>query len=193
MTLGYATLTAPFAGLVLERKADPGSLATPGAPLLTLEREGHLRLEASIDESRLGLVRIGESVAVQIDGLNRTVSGRVDEIVPSVDPATRTLTAKIDLPGLPDLRTGMFGRAVFAAGSREAILVPQTAVLERGQIRSVHVVEGDTARLRFVTIGESRDNWREILSGLAAGEKVIVAPPSLLADGGRVSIQETAK
>ena len=151
VTLGYATLTAPFAGLVLERKADPGSLATPGAPLLTLEREGHLRLEASIDESRLGLVRIGESVAVQIDGLNRTVSGRVGEIVPSVDPATRTLTAKIDLPGLPDLRTGMFGRAAFAAGSREAILVSQTAVLERGQIRSVHVVEGDTARLRFVT------------------------------------------
>jgi membrane fusion protein, multidrug efflux system len=193
VTLGYATLTAPFAGLVTERKADPGSLATPGAPLLTLEREGNLRLEASIDESRLGLVRIGESVAVEIDGLNRTVSGRVGEIVPSVDPATRTLTAKIDLPGLPDLRTGMFGRAVFVAGSREAVLVPELAVLERGQIRSVHVVEGDTARLRFVTLGESRGNRREILSGLTAGEKVIVAPPSLLADGGRVSIQETAK
>ena len=154
VTLGYATLTAPFAGLVMERKADPGSLATPGAPLLTLEREGNLRLEASIDESRLGLVRIGASVAVEIDGLNRTVSGRVGEIVPLIDPATRTLTAKIDLPGLPGLRTGMFGRAVFAAGSREAVVVPQSAVLERGQIRSVHVVEGDTARLRFVTLGE---------------------------------------
>jgi multidrug efflux pump subunit AcrA (membrane-fusion protein) len=87
----------------------------------------------------------------------------------------------------------MFGRAVFAAGSREAVVVPQSAVLERGQIRSVHVVEGDTARLRFVTLGESRGNWREILSGLTAGENVIVAPPSLLADGGRVAIQEIAK
>jgi len=192
VALSYATLAAPFAGLVTERKADPGSLATPGAPLLTLEREGSLRLEASIDESRLGLARIGESVAVEIDGLNRTVSGRVGEIVPSVDSATRTFTAKIDLPGLPGLRAGMFGRADFAAGKREAVLVPQSAVLERGQIRSVHVVEGDTARLRFVTLGEAQGNWREILSGLTAGERIIVAPP-LLADGGRVAIQEAAK
>jgi multidrug efflux pump subunit AcrA (membrane-fusion protein) len=193
VALGYATLAAPFAGLVTERKADPGSLATPGAPLLTLEREGNLRLEASIDESRLGLARIGESVAVDIDGLNRTVSGRVGEIVPSVDPATRTFTAKIDLPALPGLRAGMFGRAAFAAGEREALLVPQSAVLERGQIRSVHVVEGDTAHLRFVTLGEARGNWREILSGLTAGEKIIVAPPPLLADGGRVAIQQAAR
>src|SRR5262245_38540419 len=82
VALGYATLSAPSAGLVTERKADPGSLATPGAPLLTLEREGNLRLETSIDESRLGLARTGESVAVEIDGLNRTVSGRIGEIVP---------------------------------------------------------------------------------------------------------------
>src|SRR5215831_17933368 len=65
VSLGYATLAAPFAALVTERKADPGSLATSGSPLLTLERDGNPRLEASIDESRLGLVRIGESVAVE--------------------------------------------------------------------------------------------------------------------------------
>ena len=193
VALGYATLTAPFAALVTERKADPGSLATPGAPLLTLEREGNLRLEASIDESRLGLVRVGESVAVEIDGLNRTVSGRVAEVVPSVDAATRSFTVKIDLPALPGLRSGMFGRAGFAAGKRGALLVPQSAVLERGQIRSVYVVEGDTARLRFVTLGEGRDDQREVLSGLTAGERIIVTPPPLLADGARVAIQEAAK
>ena len=193
VALGYATLTAPFAALVTERKADPGSLATPGAPLLTLEREGNPRLEASIDESRLGLVRVGESVAVEIDGLNRTVSGRVAEIVPSVDAATRSFTVKIDLPALPGLRSGMFGRAGFAAGKREALLVPQSAVLERGQIRSVYVVEGDTARLRFVTLGEGRDDQREVLSGLTAGERIIVTPAPLLADGARVAIQEAAK
>ena len=193
VALGSATLAAPFAGLVTERKADPGSLATPGAPLLTLEREGNLRLEASIDESRLGLARVGESVAVEIDGLNRTVSGRVGEIVPSVDPATRTFIAKIELPGLPGLRAGMFGRAAFAAGRREAVLVPQSAVLERGQIRSVHVVEEDTARLRFVTLGEARGSRQEILSGLTAGERIIVMQTRLLADGARVAIQEAAR
>jgi RND family efflux transporter MFP subunit len=193
VALSYATLTAPFAALVTERKADPGSLSTPGAPLLTLEREGNRRLEASIDESRLRFVQVSDSVAVEIDGLNRTVSGRVAEVVPSVDAATRSFTVKIDLPALPGLRSGMFGRAGFVAGKRGALLVPQSAVLERGQIRSVYVVEGDTARLRFVTLGEGRDDQREVLSGLTAGERIIVTPPPLLADGGRVAIQEAAK
>jgi membrane fusion protein, multidrug efflux system len=193
VALDYATLTAPFAALVTERKADPGSLATPGTALLTLEREGNRRLEASIDESRLGLVRVGESVAVEIDGLNRTVSGRVAEVVPSIDAATRSFTVKIDLPALSGLRSGMFGRAEFTAGKRTALLVPQSAVLERGQIRSVYVVEGDTARLRFVTLGERRNGRREALSGLTAGERIIVIPAPLLADGARVAIQEAAK
>jgi hypothetical protein len=94
---------------------------------------------------------------------------------------------------MPDLRAGMFGRAAFAGGRREALLVPQSAVLERGQVRSLYVVEGDTARLRLITLGEARDNRREILSGLTAGEKIIVAPPSLLSDGRRVAIQEASK
>jgi RND family efflux transporter MFP subunit len=193
VALGYATLTAPVSGLVTERKADPGSLAMPGAPLLMLEREGNLRLEVSIDESRLGLARIGASTEVEIDGLSRGVTGRVGEIIPSVDPATRTFTAKIDLPRLEALRAGMYGRAAFAGSRRETMLIPQSAVLERGQIRSVYVVEGDTARLRFVTLGEARGDLREILSGLTAGERIIVAPPRLLADGGSVAIQEAAE
>jgi len=193
VALDYATLTAPFAALVTERKADPGSLATPGAPLLTLEREGNPRLEVPIDESRLTLVRIGESVAVEIEGLNRTITGRVAEVVPSVDSATRTFTVKVDLPALPGLRSGMFGRAGFAAGKRTALLIRQSAVLERGQIRSVYVVDGDTARLRFVTLGDERDNQRQILSGLTVGERIIVEPAPRLADGSRVAIQETAK
>jgi RND family efflux transporter MFP subunit len=193
VALGYATLTAPFAALVTERKADPGGLATPGAPLLTLEREGNSRLEASVDESRLRLVRVGEIVAVEIDGLNQTVTGRVVEVAPSVDAATRSFTVKIDLPALSGLRSGMFGRAGFASGKRGALLVPQSAVLERGQIRSVYVVEGDTARLRYVTLGEGSADRREVLSGLTVGERIIVMPAPLLADGARVMIQETTK
>jgi membrane fusion protein, multidrug efflux system len=193
VTLGYGTLTAPFSGLVTERRADPGSLATPGAPLLSVEREGNLRLEVSIDESRLGLIRVGEHVAIEIDSLKRTVSGRVAETVPSIDAATRSFTAKIDLPEVPGLRSGMFGRVAFAGGEREALLVPQSAVLEQGQVRSVYVVERDTARLRLVTLGEARDNQREILSGLTTGEKIIVARAPLLSDGSRVPIQEATR
>ena len=193
VVLGYTTLAAPFPGLITERKADPGSLATPGVPLLVIEREGNLRLETSIDESRLGLVRIGHEVEVEIDGLNRTVNGRVAETVPSIDAATRSFIAKIDLPAVPGLRVGMFARAAFSAGRREALLVPQSALVERGQIRSVYVVEGNAARLRLVTLGEARDNRREILSGLTPGEKIIVAPPPLLSEGRPIAIQEAAK
>jgi len=193
VALGYATLIAPFDGLVIERKFDPGSLTSPGAPILVIEREGDLRLEASVDESRQNVIRIDESVAVEIDGLDRSISGRVAEIVPSVDPVTRTLTAKIDLPQIPGIRTGMFGRASFAVGKREALLVPQSAILEKGQIRCVHVVEGDTARMRLVTVGEAQHDSREILSGLEAGERIVVAPPPQLADGGHVAIQKASK
>ena len=183
ISLGYATLTAPFAGLVTERRADPGSLATPGTPLLVIEQEGSLRLEASLDESRLGLVRVGQSVEVELD---RTLRGRVTEIVPAVDAATRTFTVKIDLPATPGLRAGMFGRAVFPAGVRRTVLVPAAAVVERGQIQSVYVVEGDIARLRLVSLGAVQGDRREALAGLTAGERVVVAPPAGLTDGGRV-------
>jgi RND family efflux transporter MFP subunit len=183
VALGYATLAAPFAGLVIERKADPGSLATPGMPLLILEREGFLRLEASIDESRLNLIRIGEDVSVEIDGLNRTFNGRVAEITPSIDPSTRSFIAKINLPAVPELRAGMFGRATFIGGKREALMVPESAVLERGQIRSVYVLDRDVTRLRMITVGETHDNRREILSGLRTGEKIVV-------DGSRIATQE---
>ncbi len=193
VALGYATLIAPFDGLVTQRNADPGSMASPGAPLLIIEREDSLRLETAIDESRQNVVRIGEIVAVEIDGVDHPISGRIAEIIPSVDSVTRTLTAKIDLPPMVGIRTGMFGRASFAAGKREALVVPQSAILERGQIRCVHVVEGDTARLRLVTVGEAQNDSREILSGLEAGERFVVAPPPLLADGGRVAIQKASK
>jgi RND family efflux transporter MFP subunit len=193
VTLSYATLAAPFAGLVTERKADPGSLATPGTPLLTLEREGNLRLEVSMDESRLGLARINENVAVELDASNQTVVGRVAEIMPSVDAATRSFNVKIDLPSVPSLRAGMFGRAAFTAAKRRTLLVPGSAVIDRGQIRSVYVVHGDIARLRFLTLSEARDKQHEVLSGLTAGERIILAPPPFLADGSRVRIQEAAK
>ena len=87
----------------------------------------------------------------------------------------------------------MFGRAGFAGSKRGALLIPQSALLERGQIRSVYVLEGDTARLRFVTLGGGRDGQREVLSGLTVGERIIVTPAPLLADGARVAIQEAAK
>ena len=112
--------SAPFAGVVIAKSVDPGSLALPGAPLLTIEREGAYRLEASVDESQLAAIRVGQPVSVTLDGIDRPIDARVSEIVPAVDAASRAYTVKIDLPAVPALRSGVFGRAVFQLGSRSA-------------------------------------------------------------------------
>ena len=115
-TRSYAEITAPFAGVVTAKSVDPGTLAVPGAPLLTIEREGAYRLEASVEESQLSAIRVGQPVSVTLDGIDRTLDARVSEIVPAVDAASRSYTVKIDLPTVPALRSGAFGRASFSTG-----------------------------------------------------------------------------
>jgi RND family efflux transporter MFP subunit len=186
----YATITAPFAGVVTARSVEPGNLAAPGAPLLTLEQNGAYRLEVAVDESRLPFVKIGQTVGVAIETLGRNLEARVSEIVPAVDAASRTYIVKIDLPALPNLRSGIFGRALFPLNTREVTAIPASALIERGQLQSVFVVEDGIARTRLVTTGgRSRDSV-EILSGLNKGEKVVTPVPMGLADGAKVEVRQ---
>ena len=181
----YGSIHAPFAGIVIVKSVDPGTLAAPGAPLLTIEREIY-RLEASVEESKLRLIRTGQPVSVKLDGIERTFGSRVSEIVPSVDASARAYTVKIDLPAERHLRSGMFGRAVFSFGSREALVIPAGAVVERGQLQSIFVVDGGAARTRLITLGARAGESVEVLSGLNAGDQVIFPAPPGLADGARV-------
>ena len=185
----YARITAPFDGVVTEKRVEPGNLAAPGAPLATIEQQGLYRLEASVEESRIREIHAGESVSVALDALGRTLEARVSEIVPSVDAASRSYIVKIDLPSLPELRSGMFGRASFSMGRRRVLAVPTGAVREEGQLRSVFAVDGGTARTRMVTLGESRQDRREVLSGLSEGEKIVFPVPVGFTDGTRVEAQ----
>jgi membrane fusion protein, multidrug efflux system len=186
----YTRIAAPFAGVVTARSVEPGNLAAPGAPLLTVEREGAYRLEASVDESRLPFVKTSQAVEVALEALDRRLTARVSEIVPSVDAASRAYTVKIDLPALPNLRSGMFGRAWFPISGRKVVTVPAAAVLERGQLQSVFVIDDGVARNRLITTGKRRPNALEVLSGLSEGETVVSPIPSGLADGVRVEIRQ---
>jgi RND family efflux transporter MFP subunit len=186
VTRSYAEVVAPFAGVITAKSVDPGALAVPGAPLMTIERDGAYRLEASVEESHLGTIRAGQSVSVTLDGLGKTIAARVSEIVPAVDAASRSYTVKIDLPALPALRSGAFGRAVFECGKRSVTAVPMEAVGERGQLQFVMVAEQGVARVRLVTAGQKSGERVEILSGLTTGEKVIFPVQPGLADGSRV-------
>ncbi|HXS95451.1 MAG TPA: efflux RND transporter periplasmic adaptor subunit [Candidatus Limnocylindrales bacterium] len=185
----YARITAPFDGIVTAKSVDPGVLATPGAPLLIIERDGGYRLEVSVDESRVPSVPPGETVAVALDTIDRAVNARVSEVVPAVDAASRTYVVKIDLPALPNVRSGVFGRAAFPLASRRVLGIPADALIERGQLQEVFVVEDQQVRLRLITAGRRAGNQLEVLSGLTAGEKLIAPVPAGLADGARVEVR----
>jgi membrane fusion protein, multidrug efflux system len=187
---GYAEIIAPFSGMIITKSIDPGTLAVPGAPLFTIERDGAYRLEAPVEESRLSLAHVGINVSVTIDGLNRTFPGRVAEVVPSVDAAARTGTVKIDLPPVPELRSGVFGRALFDTGGRKVLAVPTAGIVEQGQLQSVYIAENNIVHLRLVTIGTRVKDRVEVLSGLSPGERVIVPIPAGLADGAPIEVRQ---
>jgi multidrug resistance efflux pump len=185
----YLRVTAPFAGLVTRRSVEVGTMTSPGMPLLTLEDERVYRLEAAVEEAFAGRVTLGVAVPVTIPALGELrLEGRVGEITPAADPGSRTVTVKIDLPATPGLRSGMYGRAEFARGERIALTVPKAALVERGQLVSVFVVdERDEAHLRVVTLGKEREGRVEVLSGLSEGDRLVVGAAATLADGRRVT------
>jgi RND family efflux transporter MFP subunit len=184
----YAAIEAPFSGIVTTKSVDPGNLAVPGAPLLTIEREGY-RLEASVEESKLATIRVGQAASVRLDGIDRSFDSHVSEIVPAVDAASRAYVVKIDLPTVPGLRSGQFGRAAFVLGSREVLAIPTAAIIERGQLASVFVTDNRVARTRLVTVGDKTANEIEVLSGLSSGEQVIFPVPQGLSDGTHVEVR----
>ena len=185
----YTRIAAPFSGVVTAKSVESGNLASPGAPLLTVEREGAYRLEASVEESKLPFVKPGQTVNVALEALDRQVPAHVSEIVPAVDAASRAYIVKIDLPALPNLRSGVFGRAWFPLGTRKVIAIPQPALVDRGQLQSVFVVESGFARTRLVTTGQCWQSAVEVLSGLSEGETVVSPVPSGLSDGTRVEVR----
>lgn len=170
----YRRIEAPFAGRVLERRIDLGSLSAPGAPLFVLEKQGALRAEVSVEESLAGKIRPGDRALVSVAAEPAPLEGRVGEVVPSVDPASRAFLVKVDLPSSSEtLVPGSFARVTFEIGKTERLLVPRVAVVEKGQLSMVYVVENDEPRMRLVTLGLEHGDDVEVLSGLTAGDCVV--------------------
>jgi len=191
VVLDRSRLRAPFAGAIVARQADPGALATPGMTLLTLEDGRQYRLEVNVDEQDMKYVRLQQSVPVSIDAIgSQLLEGKVVQIVPAADPASRSFLVKVELPANAGLRSGFFGRAHFSRGERNSLTVPETAILERGQLREVYVV-GDSklASVRYVTLGGRIQDQVEVLSGLSAGETLVAAPGDRELGGKRIEVR----
>ncbi|MEO6965828.1 MAG: efflux RND transporter periplasmic adaptor subunit, partial [Acidobacteriaceae bacterium] len=176
--LGYMQLRAPFSGIVTARMADPGTLATPGTPLLQIDRDGPLQLYTSVDESLIGSVHPEMKIPVTIDGAEAGgTTGAVAQIVPAVDPKSRSFLVKLNLPRSKQLRAGMYGTASFPGGMRAMILAPQSAVVLRDSLAYVYVLDSNgVAQLRYVTLGHPHGNDVAVLSGLSAGEQLVNDP-----------------
>ena len=186
----YTRLVAPFAGVVTARMADPGTMAAPGVPLLQIDRTGALQLQVTVDESVISAVRLGDKVSVNIDGLASPLEARVAEIVPAADAASHSFTVKLDLPAAQQIRAGMYGSAEFAQGTHAAILVPRSAVLERGSLEVAYVLNAQgIAELRYITLGATHGSQMEVLSGIAPNERLVDMPEDRDLAGKRIEIE----
>lgn len=187
--LGYARVTAPFDGVVTRKLADVGDLAMPGKPLLEIEAPTALRFEADLPEAILDRVTMGAKMQVKIASVSEPLEAVVSEIAPVADPVSRTFLVKLDLPPTEGLRTGQFGRVSVPVAETKLLLVPQSAVLKRGQMEIVFVAKDGKAALRLVKTGKVLDGRVEVLSGIEEGEQVIVSDIARLADGQPVTVQ----
>jgi RND family efflux transporter MFP subunit len=188
-TLSYTQVTAPFSGVVTEKRADVGSMAVPGVPLLLLEDTRRYRLEAPVPETFLSLLYVGARVQVVLE-TGKPLPAVVSEIVPTVDPESRTFLVKADIAGA-GLRTGMYGRLRFPAGKGTVLAVPRNAISRAGGYDGVFVVSPDNvARLTMVKTGGGIGDRVEILSGIEPGSRVAVSHLDKLADGIRVEARK---
>ncbi len=188
--VGYARNTSPLNGIVVSKQIEVGSMAMPGAPLFTIESDSDYQLEASVEEAQLGKIQLHDQARVRIEALgNMELTCSVEEIVPTSDPNSRSYIVRLGLPqsAKGELRSGLYAKAQFISGQRQALTIPQSAVTERGQLVGVFVVdESGVARLRLIKTGKIFGQNVEVLSGLNAGEQIVVDGLSSIQDGTRV-------
>jgi RND family efflux transporter MFP subunit len=186
--LSHVEIRAPFSGVLVRKQIEQGDLASQGTALATIEDNRHYRLEVSVGESDLPKVGIGQKTVVRLNAIDLELEGVVSEIAASTHQSSRTTTVKIDVPLHPELRSGMFGRAHFTTGSASVLALPASALVERGQLTGVFVLDSkDRARFRLVKTGRKLGDKVEILSGIRDSEQVLVEQNPRVQDGTRIS------
>jgi RND family efflux transporter MFP subunit len=197
-TESFATIRAPFNGLVTERLIDPGNLAAPGVALLRIESAGGRQVVVRVDEARAAYVHAGDRVRVLVDTLDEHtaddagVDGVVAEVARAVGADQRAFTVKVTVPATVTARSGSFARVVFGGAPRRALVVPAQAIQQHGQVTSVYVVQDGVAKLRLIQVGPATADGVEVLSGLEAGESIVTSPLARLIDGAKVAIGSAA-
>ncbi|ETR70659.1 MAG: RND family efflux transporter MFP subunit [Candidatus Magnetoglobus multicellularis str. Araruama] len=172
IALGYTIIKAPQNGEIIRRQIELGDLALPGKPLIILQTEGSLRLEAYVREGLIAEVRKQQVLKVNITTLNQTFDAIVEEIVPYADPQTRTFLVKASLPVVEGLYPGMFGKLLIPAGKRDVIMIPIRAIYRIGQLEMVKLFEKNSWKQIFIQTGIKHGNQIEVLSGISGDDLI---------------------
>jgi RND family efflux transporter MFP subunit len=191
--LNYASITAPFTGVVTRRYLDPGAVvAANGATLFTIMDLHVVKIFISVLEADIPHIKIGQRALVGVDAFpGREFTGSVTRYSESVDPSTRTMPVEIDVQNKARLlKPGMFASVtVILMEHPDAITVPTQAVLKGGQGYVVFTVRRDTAWSTPVTIGTEQDSRTEILSGLGGDEEIITTGQEFVKNGAPVTVK----
>lgn len=182
--LGYATVRAPFDGVIARKLANAGDFASPGLPLLEIEGLANFQVEAGLPDSLAAKLAVGSSLTVELPAAGVSFPGRLAELSSAADGSVRTVAAKITVPAGTVVRSGEFARVQVPGAPARTLLAPAAAVTTLGQMERVFVAgDGNRAILRLVKTGATRGDRIEILSGLDDGERVIVGAPAGLREG----------
>jgi RND family efflux transporter MFP subunit len=175
--LTYAQITAPMDGVVTERRIEPGDLANPGQILLAVYDPTNMQLEVPVPVRLLAKLPVGQTVEVTLDRPATNFQGRVRHIVSEIDPLSRTQLVKVHIEGTAgDVLPGTFGRLWVDDDARQTIVIPASAVYSVGQIELVQSVKANRVMGRTVRTGPKHGADVEVLSGLDAGDQVLVNP-----------------
>jgi RND family efflux transporter MFP subunit len=176
--LDWATIRSPIDGTVIDKKVDVGDMVTPGKMLVTLFDPKHMQLVASVRESLTHRLQVGQSIGVQVEGLNKQCSGTISEIVPEAQSASRSFQVKVTGPCPAGIYSGMFGRILIPLQEEQVLVIPRQAVREIGQLDLVEVLQQGHVSRRTIRTGRVLGTNVEVLSGLREGEQVVLPEAS---------------
>lgn len=173
----YTVIRAPYSGIVTQRHVQVGEAVRPGQPLISGLSLGQLRIQVDVPQSDIAAIRERRAAEVVLDGGARRIAAREVVVFPYADPQTHTFKVRIELPEEETgLHPGMTAKVAFAVGEIDRLLVPDTAVVRRGEVSAVYVVDDQGTTLRQVRLGHRFGERWEVLAGLAAGDRVATDP-----------------
>lgn len=188
--LRYANVRSPIDGVVTQKMASKGDLASPGHPVLVVENQQKLMVQTTVSDETYTHLKQGGSAQVEIAG--KEYRGIIARLVAASDAMSHTHLVKLMVPDVQGLTSGAFARVSFAVGSRQGISVPKSAILQRAGITGVFVVDGKgLAHYRMVRTGSEQNGRVGIEAGLNAGEIIAVGNANELDSGDRVNPTES--